>query len=792
MLLSRAAIALFFVDVVSAGTPAPAKSVCDQMKAAKCTTASSDSSGFQIRPLSDHMFAAKNECEGKKPGKGAGFDNWECVKDEVVQATEQSGADVTEGYTGKLQTNHKPITTTYHEAGLCPVNVHWHLGAEHRSEGEFDECGSGPTYVDHHRDEGETRRLASPLRHGLQCHHYDNKTEKFTKEYDWQHCIDMHVGETYEVHWPHSNAGACGTPNQFQTPFYDGVLCRMSQNPKFLTELPLNVGVQAQVFTIVNDEDYFYPDLMWGMIVHGDYGKNLTKYTGSTTGTTRNNTMCSKYTPITWQVDRKCHLISASSFDKMCADMKMQRDDMSGDLYAHGSRVLVQDTLVANNQHNRRLGVDCPTKTTGTNAATSGTGAATATTAAASGTGAANATTGATSNVVNATTVAPVEASASVRSSTPLGALLVALSCLRADAKPSAVALLLISFAVQATAGVSTPTFAASTCTQMESAHGSCNQGGHQVVPAPVFGSVFAAKNECEGKKPGKGAGFDNWECVKDEVVQATEQAGADVTVGYKGKLQTNHKPINTTYLEAGLCPVNVHWHLGAEHRSDGEFDENGSGPTYVDHHRDEGETRRLASPLRHGLQCHHYDNKTEKYTKEYDWQHCIDMHVGETYEVHWPHSNAGACGTPDQFQTPFYDGVLCRMSQNPKFLTELPLNVGVQAQVFTIVNDESYYYPNLMRGMIVEGEMGKHITKYTGSTTGTTRNNTMCSKYTPITWQVDRKCHLISASSFDKMCADMKMQRDDMSGDLYAHGSRVLVNATFVANNQHNRRLLR
>jgi hypothetical protein len=303
---------------------------------------------------------------------------------------------------------------------------------------------------------------------------------------------------------------------------------------------------------------------------------------------------------------------------------------------------------------------------------------------------------------------------------------------------------------------------------------------------------VFAAKNECEGKKPGKGAGFDNWECVKDEVVQATEQAGADVTVGYKGKLQTNHKPINTTYLEAGLCPVNVHWHLGAEHRSDGEFDENGSGPTYVDHHRDEGETRRLASPLRHGLQCHHYDNKTEKYTKEYDWQHCIDMHVGETYEVHWPHSNAGACGTPDQFQTPFYDGVLCRMSQNPKFLTELPLNVGVQAQVFTIVNDESYYYPNLMRGMIVEGEMGKHITKYTGSTTGTTRNNTMCSKYTPITWQVDRKCHLISASSFDKMCADMKMQRDDMSGDLYAHGSRVLVNATFVANNQHNRRLLR
>ena len=28
--------------------------------------------------------------------------------------------------------------------------------------------------------------------------------------------------------------------------------------------------------------------------------------------------------PITWQVDRKCHLISASSFDKLCADMKIE------------------------------------------------------------------------------------------------------------------------------------------------------------------------------------------------------------------------------------------------------------------------------------------------------------------------------------------------------------------------------------------------------------------------------------------------------------------------------------
>ena len=127
---------------------------------------------------------------------------------------------------------------------------------------------------------------------------------------------------------------------------------------------------------------------------------------------------------------------------------------------------------------------------------------------------------------------------------------------------------------------------------------------------------------------------------------------------------------------------------------------------------------------------------------------------------------------------------------------------VGVQAQVFTIVNDEAYYYPDLINGMIVDGPLvgsvgsyGTDIATYTGSTTGTSRDNNICSRFAPITWQVgcvsvasrhaaiqhtqpsphctkpppptlpqvDRQCHLISASSFDKMCADMRSQRDDM-----------------------------
>eukprot|EP00956_Cyclotella_meneghiniana_P013220 scaffold18934_cov50-Cyclotella_meneghiniana.AAC.5 len=108
-----------------------------------------------------------------------------------------------------------------------------------------------------------------------------------------------------------------------------------------------------------------------------------------------------------------------------------------------------------------------------------------------------------------------------------------------------------------------------------------------------------------------------------------------------------------------------------------------------------------------------------------------------------------------------------------------------------TQVNDESYYYPDLILGMIVDGEMGKEITKYTGSTTGTSRDNAICSNYSPITWKVDRKCHLISASTFDKMWADMKSQRDDMTADLTPHGARELVLNDLAANHDDGNRNL-
>lgn len=339
----------------------------------------------------------ENTCAGMNPN----FPNVDCIHVPGPQA----GANVTKGYKGEMEVGDlAPNLNPYWASSMCAVNVHWHLGTEHYSVGEYDENGDGPAgniaLNDHsedpemyhsgynetgeHMGEVETeiynitdasvnatetgkrdlRNLAASedVRGGFRCHHYDADDEKFTKPYEWKHCKNMVVGETYEVHWPHSAAGACGTINQFQTPFYDGVFCNLpvetfmevAKDPQNIANA---VGVQAQIYTIVNDESYFYPDMMRGWIVDevDEMAQDIAYYTGSTTGTSRSNQICSAYTPITWQVDRKCHMISASSFDKLCYDMKQQRDDMTYDLHAHGSRELVKNDMVANNQADRKL-----------------------------------------------------------------------------------------------------------------------------------------------------------------------------------------------------------------------------------------------------------------------------------------------------------------------------------------------------------------------------------------------------------------------------------------------------
>jgi hypothetical protein len=301
-----------------------------------------------------------NPCYGRHQfTELAGFANSACFDDDLnPNVGPQAGADITEGAAGLMEVaaNQHPILDEYQDTSLCPVNVHWHMGAEHRSEGEYDELGTSPE-----DDHGRALAGDTEIRHGHKCRHYDTLSVEQKAPYEWKYCKDMKVGETYEIHWPHSAAGACGTKWQYQSKFYDGVFCNMEavmgllQGETQPAPVPSAIGVQGQVFTIVNDEHYAKDLTMAGAIMGGEYWQDVARYTGSTTGTSRDNEICSNYAPITWQVDRKCHMIAASSFDALCKEMKENNggDDMSGDLHPHGARETVLPALTADNNPGR-------------------------------------------------------------------------------------------------------------------------------------------------------------------------------------------------------------------------------------------------------------------------------------------------------------------------------------------------------------------------------------------------------------------------------------------------------
>merc|ERR1712232_46019 len=93
----------------------------------------------QIIPNPTTRLSGTNPCANQKAITQPRFNNIDCFKNGIREAVEQSGADITKGFEGGINTSHVPITVPYYKTTLCPVNVHWHLGAEHRSAGEFDE-----------------------------------------------------------------------------------------------------------------------------------------------------------------------------------------------------------------------------------------------------------------------------------------------------------------------------------------------------------------------------------------------------------------------------------------------------------------------------------------------------------------------------------------------------------------------------------------------------------------------------------------------------------------------------
>ena len=288
----------------------------------------------------------------------------------------QSATDVTKGAAGDRDPGIAPVVD-YNDAGMCTVNVHWHIGAEHRSEGQYDEAAA----FDHPNKDtyaGSHRRLASSDG-GMRIGHMCTKGKELweandasvrnsdgsVKEYDWKYCKDMHVGLTYEFHWPHSSLGACQTPWQYQYHFLDGVYCAATmggltyaQAAAALTSDPPTafIGVEGQVFTIVNGMGGDAVRPTWDVLngwdrqaieeTKNDATGGVAYYQGSTTGDAANNDDVCRGTGnlVTWHQDRKCHTLEASTMDEMCRRMLViSADDMSPDVIPHGAR----DTVVA-------------------------------------------------------------------------------------------------------------------------------------------------------------------------------------------------------------------------------------------------------------------------------------------------------------------------------------------------------------------------------------------------------------------------------------------------------------
>ncbi|KAH8074138.1 hypothetical protein JL720_10690 [Aureococcus anophagefferens] len=283
----------------------------------------------------------------------------------------QSATDVTVGAVGEMDPGLDPIED-YNAMGMCTVNIHWHIGAEHRSEGVYDETFD----FDHpalHDDDAHRklawtngkqrpngRRKLAGGRVGHMCKNakdmHDANDPMVANEYDWKYCEGMHVGLTYEFHWPHSSLGACQTEWQYQYHFLDGVLCGATQGnvdiataSALLSDRTHGIGVEGQVYTIVNSDDGAHKHATWSAL--DGWNKELATdyawYQGSTTGDAADNEICRGTGGlVTWHQDRQCHLLEASTMDNICRQMLViSADDMSPDVAPHGARETVSASL---------------------------------------------------------------------------------------------------------------------------------------------------------------------------------------------------------------------------------------------------------------------------------------------------------------------------------------------------------------------------------------------------------------------------------------------------------------
>ena len=286
-------------------------------------------------------------------------------------AQPQAPRNLDPAFIGDLEAPYEPVDGEVVN-DFIQVNLHFHLGAEHYSPGEYD-IAPQDTGFGRFRSQLSGRAsknfwcLKPYYRHLKYCQHYlagvideldwlvqyNEKTNPpmpdvrpgffcglegihrwYLHPYKFRYCEDVKVGYTYEFHWVYSSAG----PLSSQPAVYPGL------GQVFNRSVTPVVIVRGQVCRIINNWH-----LKTKRQVYADYNNFLyqwrqpsiadaVRYVGSTTSDAYDNNVCSPV-EVNWHMDTKCCTLSAQAMDLTCKKMKAQ--GLTGDLRPQSSRELV-------------------------------------------------------------------------------------------------------------------------------------------------------------------------------------------------------------------------------------------------------------------------------------------------------------------------------------------------------------------------------------------------------------------------------------------------------------------
>ena len=261
---------------------------------------------------------------------------------------------------------------------------------------------------------------------------------------------------------------------------------------------------------------------------------------------------------------------------------------------------------------------------------------------------------------------------------------------------------------------------------------------------------------------------------TKPLCVDAEPQTPRDLSTDENGNLAEGFKKPKAAVLspaQAEFIPlVNIHFHLGAEHKSNSY--NNGTDSEAYD-----GGAKDFT--VRPGWMCPISD-LNQSQLEPYSFQHCLgpDVLVGKSYEIHYVHSTAGvdANSSDDSNSDDLSDGLggaaNGRNQLNPMIVVEgLIVHVVQDAQPLDLLN--GWDLVNHDNSVI-----------YSGSTTGTSHDNVKCSPYI-ITWHVNVECIQVPPESLDELCRVLKVQYNKTI-DIKPQGSRILVDPEYVVNSTY------